>query len=75
MNFFVTISLVLLFKFLLRFRIHLPHVLFVMTEIIFVATEILLLLVVNSECLFAIGFSFVATDFSSFSWFMQKTLS
>ena len=34
-----------------------PHVLFVATEIIFVAIEVLLLLVVNSECYVVTGFS------------------
>ena len=50
MNFFVAIPLVLLFSSLSRQRIHLLHVLFAATEIIFVAVEILLLLIVNSEC-------------------------
>ena len=49
-NFFVAILLVLVFSFLSRQGIHLLHVLVVATEIIFVVTEILLLLVVNSKC-------------------------
>ena len=57
MNFFVTIPLVLLFNFyaaiensMSRQNSPQPHVLFVATEIIFVATKILLLFVMNSEC-------------------------
>ena len=57
MNFFVSIPLVLLFNFLSRHRIHLHHVLVVTIENFFAATEILLILLVNSECYVAIRFS------------------
>ena len=49
-NFFVSILLVLLFSILLRQGIHLLLVLSVAIEIIFVATEIVLPLVVNCDC-------------------------
>ena len=57
MNFFVVIPLVLFFNFyvttensLSRQNSPQSHVLFVAIEIIFIATEILLLFVVNSKC-------------------------
>ena len=49
-SFFASILLVLLFSILSRQGIHLLHVLFVATKIIFVAIEIVLPLVVNSNC-------------------------
>ena len=49
-SFFVSILLVLLFSILSRQGIHLLYVLFVATEIIFVATDIVLPLVVNFDC-------------------------
>ena len=53
-SFFVSILLMLLFNILSRQGIHLLHVLFVVTEIIFVTKEIVLPLVVNSDCYVAI---------------------
>ena len=63
MSFFVSILFVLLFNSLLRQRIHLLHVLFV-------AIEILLLLVVNYECYVATGFSLLRQKFLlELAWF------
>ena len=49
-SFFVSILLMLVFSILSRQGIHLLHVLSVATEIIFVVIEIVLPLVVNSDC-------------------------
>ena len=49
-SFYVSILLVLLFIILSQQGIHLLHVLSVAIEIIFVATKIVLPLVVNSDC-------------------------
>ena len=49
-SFFVSIILVFLFNILSRQGIHLLHVFSVATEIIYVTTEIVLPLVVNSNC-------------------------
>ena len=64
MNLFVAIPLVFLFNFyvatknsLSRHKSSQSHVLFIATEIIVVVIGILLLLIMNSECYVAIGFS------------------
>ena len=70
MNFFVIIPLVLLFNFYVAIENSLsqqnspqPHVLFVVTKIIFVAIEILLLFIVNSKCNVTTGFSLLRYKF------------